>query len=691
MGRAEEMEQRKRERAAAKRKFTRKYNLFQESVSQEDPVAILQSCYKEVQEAYSSVEDLHEKFVELRMAESDMVEAQLEDEEKYIFELEKKRNIAHSLLIKTTDSQAKQSSDTKPKVKVKALEPPKFDGNIRDYPSFKSDFKRLVNSSFGEDPYALKQCLSGEALKCVLGVENDYHEMFKRLDEKFGNDRKIVDVVVNDLKALKKITEGDNKGFVKMVERVERCYLDLKKMNLTSEISTTNMVSHIEKILPSLQKREWVILAEGLTCSDTLFPELLKFLLKEKKVIEYMDSSVRSASASDAKVAMHNVAGGSDEPSSGGESELSSAIRKIQEKQESQTQQIEKCVTNLNELAAKFNKSQEAHACRSSVPSTKCFLHETNSHDIFNCNTFKNLDVVNRIDLTKKNGICFKCLKGTHLARYCHSKQVCDIMGSDNWRCDRPHHPLLHQGNINGTMFHSSVGQQRQRALLTVSAVYCRDQPINTLWDSGSNITLITNRMASRLGLKGKDVELSMTKVGNITENYSSKEYMLPIMDREGKVWNIQAVGIDEISSNIEEVDVSKLSSLFDGISCEGMVRPSGKIDLLVGTDHCELLPRVVRVNGNLQLLENAFGFSVRGSHPFLRKEVNDVHHIHIKTHHFAGLTQVGDLMIESNSSLKSSLDHFFSIESLGTDCVPRCGGCRCGRCPIGSNNYSIK
>ena len=219
-------------------------------------MAILERGYREVQEAYARVEDLHERYVELLMKESDVDEQQLENEEEYILELGRKRNVVHSLLIKVTDSHVKQPSDTTPKVKVKALEPPKFDGNIRDYPSFKCDFKGLMNNNFGEDSYTLQQCLSGEALKCVLGIENYYQEMFKRLDDKFGNNRKIVDLVINDLRALKKVTEGDGKGFVKMVERVERCYLDLKKMNLTSEINTTNMVSHIEKILPPLQKQE---------------------------------------------------------------------------------------------------------------------------------------------------------------------------------------------------------------------------------------------------------------------------------------------------------------------------------------------------------------------------------------------------------------------------------------------------
>lgn len=111
-------------------------------------------------------------------------------------------------------------------------------------------------------------------------MENDYELMIKRLD-KCGNSRKVVDLVLCDLKSLKKIPEGDSKEFLKAVDKIETCWLDLKEMNLTAEMNTSSMVSRIEKILPLTQKREWVIIAENIANSDKIFCELLKFLLRE--------------------------------------------------------------------------------------------------------------------------------------------------------------------------------------------------------------------------------------------------------------------------------------------------------------------------------------------------------------------------------------------------------------------------
>lgn len=52
-------------------------------------------------------------------------------------------------------------------------------------------------------------CLGEEALQAVKGAEGNYNEMVKRLDDKYGNPRKIIDLVISDLKTLRKIPDGD--------------------------------------------------------------------------------------------------------------------------------------------------------------------------------------------------------------------------------------------------------------------------------------------------------------------------------------------------------------------------------------------------------------------------------------------------------------------------------------------------
>ena len=156
--------------------------------------------YEGVLEAFQCLESKNDANIDFVSENS--LDDQLEKEaQQYILESERVKNEAQALMCKAENE---QNSSCKPKVKVKAFEPPKFDGNVRDYPNFKDDFQNLVKNVYGADPYALKMCLSGEALQTIRGAEGSYDEMFERLDDKYENARKIVDLVISDLKVLKK-------------------------------------------------------------------------------------------------------------------------------------------------------------------------------------------------------------------------------------------------------------------------------------------------------------------------------------------------------------------------------------------------------------------------------------------------------------------------------------------------------
>ena len=51
-----------------------------------------------------------------------------------------------------------------------------------------------MTKMYDKDPFALGDCLSDEALKHTLAVDDNYDEMVKRLDFKYGHPEKLVDV-----------------------------------------------------------------------------------------------------------------------------------------------------------------------------------------------------------------------------------------------------------------------------------------------------------------------------------------------------------------------------------------------------------------------------------------------------------------------------------------------------------------
>jgi hypothetical protein len=65
----------------------------------------------------------------------------------------------------------------------------KFEGELREYPRFKADFQKQVMPSLSTEtaPYTLRSCLGKEPLGVVKSVDDDIDQMWKRLDEKYGD------------------------------------------------------------------------------------------------------------------------------------------------------------------------------------------------------------------------------------------------------------------------------------------------------------------------------------------------------------------------------------------------------------------------------------------------------------------------------------------------------------------------
>ena len=88
---------------------------------------------------------------------------------------------------------------------------------------------------------------------------------------------------------------------------------------------------------------------------------------------------------------------------------------------------------------------------------------------------------------------------------------------------------------------------------------------------------------------------MSLTKVGNVTENVPTNEYDMTIIDDNNKTWTIKVYGIEEITSPVAPVDVSNIKDIFLEIEVNDVERPVGNIELLIGLDCCQLLPDKVR------------------------------------------------------------------------------------------------
>ena len=109
---------------------------------------------------------------------------------------------------------------------------PQFEGEIRNYASFKDDFQKQVVPVLSSDEskaYVLKSCLRGSPLEIVKNVDRDVTEMWNRLEERYGKASILTDVILNEITKIQPVEDNDERGFLDLVDVVERGHRDLKR------------------------------------------------------------------------------------------------------------------------------------------------------------------------------------------------------------------------------------------------------------------------------------------------------------------------------------------------------------------------------------------------------------------------------------------------------------------------------
>ncbi|KAL9955853.1 hypothetical protein ACROYT_G037242 [Oculina patagonica] len=290
------------------------------------------------------------------------------------------------------------------------------------------------------------------------------------------------------------------------------------------------------------------------------------------------------------------------------------------------------------------------------------------------------LPVQEKLDTLKERGACWSCLRRGHRIQDCTSKKPCGVND-----CKRFHHKTLHEEERDKglpTVIASASGSasvcnnnEIETCLLQIQRIPTKNGFANVLWDTGASLCFITNAKARAENLKGIKTQLSIIKVGGESENVDTFKYKLPLIDKQGKTVVFDVYGIDKITSPIPAVNIKGISKLFKDVSEEELTRPTGEVDALIGYEYADFHPSKEQSSGHLLLLRNQFGRCVGGTHPVL-KGINEKSFIGTIHAHHVKMARIED---------------FYNMENLGIQCMPRCGGCKCGKCSLGSNAYTIK
>lgn len=269
----------------------------------------------------------------------------------------------------------------------------------------------------------------------------------------------------------------------------------------------------------------------------------------------------------------------------------------------------------------------------------KCPCCQENPHCLDRCEKFRKMGYVKRWATVRGARVCFACLNTGHHSNSCRKGQVCGIDG-----CKFRHHRLLHKreaerekdpGKDSGSQndggkavnFHHSSEDLRSVGTYFKILPVNLYGPLGTLatfafLDEGSNVTLLEQSVAGKLGLKGRSEPLRLHWTGDTMKTETdSRKVSLQIsgMDPQWKTYpmynvnTIQNLGLPTQSLNLMEI--TNRNPHLQGLPLENYnnARPT----ILIGLDHQHLIvARELRAGKNdhdLMATRTRLGWLVHG------------------------------------------------------------------------------
>ena len=183
------------------------------------------------------------------------------------------------------------NSSAAEKVRVQRLAAPRFNGSIKEYASFKRNYKAIMENA-GYNNIQLAYQLKSESLpeETRMFVKNitEYEEIWNRLDEQYGDVGELVAIVIKDISLLKVVDDVDDKGLINIVDKVEQGYQDLRCIGKEAQLANVITIKTIESKLPRVMLREWWKFSEKYEAREHSddhvgkLRDLIKFLSMER-------------------------------------------------------------------------------------------------------------------------------------------------------------------------------------------------------------------------------------------------------------------------------------------------------------------------------------------------------------------------------------------------------------------------
>ena len=261
--------------------------------------------------------------------------------------------------------------------------------------------------------------------------------------------------------------------------------------------------------------------------------------------------------------------------------------------------------------------------------SSKCWICKTQMHWTDECQKFLTLDPENHLKIAQENHACFSCLKRAgrdHKLSTCSRRKQC-TKTENSIQCRQYHHPLLHKKPDINTRTNIASMTEKSGALLPVISANIEGR--DGLYKHGNallaQISLIRLETAENLGLEGKNISITITKVGDEEEDMVTRVYKVQVTSLENrKTFSIKAIGIPCISDDIVDVKTKDIAEVLS-LKKDSVYRGKGPVDLLIGIDHTRMHTGETRQARSLVARHSPLGWVMFGATPGDARETKKI------------------------------------------------------------------
>ena len=484
-------------------------------------------------------------------------------------------------------SSSKQSRE---QVYLEKSKPPKFRGDVVEYPEFKRKWLSIVskaNLPQESELDKLRDSLPADAKEQLYGVKT-IAKAWEILDKRFGDARIISMKLKSQLKSIQCEGKSDPDKVISLAIKVRTLVTKLEALNMDGALQhDSEFLSAVYCALPAMEQRRWL----EFTKSSNHWADMMQFLEKAYNHATEELSLLATYSADKKVKPVQNRTFATDvktsdvENNEGGKKEVA---RKRAE-----------------EFCGKCPVCSELHTW------VRKMGDKWPSDRLLSCKKFNDMTVSGRAKVVEKCKGCPRCTSWNHTRDKCKMPaNSCNKDDSAGVRCHGDHSRLLcgsgvpycaaarfRKGNKSRTTPNVAGEAFKDVDENAETVPFFQDIPVEggdvharVFWDDGSTRVLIREKFAEELGLMKREVLYSLEVVGSVQE-MKGNIYLLNLVDMYGKPHKIWGYGIDRIMLS-SVPDLSALESIFPHVpSAAFKAMEEKEVDILIGLNMNEIFP----------------------------------------------------------------------------------------------------